>query len=367
MIGEHQLRSYIAPAAPATRAPCDGTESEMRIEFGFTPRWYRERCGIDFSERWHTDPLYRGETVVAMRKELKRRFPSLPIGGPPDRIPANLDGAHGGLKVAMIFGIPAQYFPDNWPAAKHEFLSEEQIAALEVPNLPEVPTFAQLIEQMDIIEREFGRLEGYVNWQGVLNSAFRIRGPDIFLDVLANPGLADHLFGVVARTMIAGMRYVYERQRKTGVIVRHATASNCVVNMVSPKVYREMLFPYDKMISEAFEHFGIHNCAWNVDPYIEDYARIANLGYVDMGLQSDLPRVKRLCRNARRAIMYTPSDLANKPLDVIQADLMRIRRELSPCDIVMADIDHGTLDERVLAFVRMAEETLARPPDVLDG
>ena len=26
-----QLRSYIAPAAPATRAPCDGTEPDLRV------------------------------------------------------------------------------------------------------------------------------------------------------------------------------------------------------------------------------------------------------------------------------------------------------------------------------------------------
>ena len=56
--------------------------------------------------------------------------------------------------------------------------------------------------------------------------------------------------------------------------------------------------------------------------------------------------------------MYTPTDLANKPLDTIRADLLRIRRELSPCDIVMADIEAGTPDERVLDFARIAEECL---------
>lgn len=360
----HQLRSYIAPSAPATRAPCDGTEPDMRVEFGFTPRWFRESCGIDFSERWHLDPLYRRETTVAMRKELNRRFPSLRLdGGNPGEAPASLDGVHGALTVALIFGIPATYFANNWPAAKHEYLTEEQIAALDVPNLPEVPAFRQIIEQMDVIERAVGRISGYINWQGVLNNAFRIRGNQIFMDLVSNPGLARHLFEVLARTMIAGMRCVYERQRRTGVIVRHATVSNCVVNMVSADHYREFLFPYDKMISEAFDCFGIHNCAWNVDPYIEDYARIQTMGYVDMGLQSDLARAKRLCPSARRAIMYTPTDLAAKPLHEIQADLVRIRKELSPCDIVMADIDHGTPDERVIAFARLAEETLAIAPD----
>ena len=361
----HHLRSYIAPAAPATRAPCDGTESEMRVEFGFTPRWFRARCGIDFSERWHRDPLYRRETQVVMRKELNRRFPGLALGGAqPERAQANLDGVHGALTVALIFGIPAEYYPDNWPAAKHAFLPEARIAALEVPDLPRVPIFAQLIEQMDVIEREHGKIEGYVNWQGVLNNAFRIRGPEIFADLLAKPALAHHLFEVLARTMIAGMRFVYERQRRTGVVVRHATVSNCLVNMVSREAYREFLLPYDRMIAQAFDHFGVHNCAWNVDPYVEDYAGIRRLGYIDMGLESDLARVKQLCPDTRRAVMYTPTDLAEKDLAQIQADLVRIRRELSPCDIVMADIDHGTPDARVMAFAEIARDTLDIPPDL---
>ncbi len=355
----HQLRSYIAPACPATRAPCDGTESDMRIEFGFTPRWYREACEIDFSEPWHLDPMARRASVVRMRKELNRRFPSLQLGGPdPENAPATIDGIHGALTMALIFGIGADYYADNWPAARHDYLSEQAIMALKVPDLPSVPVMSHILEQMEVIEREFGRIEGYLNWQGVLNNAFRIRGPEIFSDLMMNPELANHLFDLITQTMIAGMRLVYERQAETGFVVRHATLSNCVVNMVSPELYREHVFPWDRKISESFEFFGIHNCAWNVDPYIEDYARIEKLGYVDMGIMSDLAKAKRLCPNARRAIMYTPTDLVNKPTEELRKDLALIRRDLSPCDIVMADIDAGTPDERVVEFARLAEETL---------
>jgi hypothetical protein len=329
----------------------------MRIEFGFTPRWFREALGIDFSERWHLDPLIRRESVVAMRKELNRRFPSLELGGPdPDSTPATIDGIHGALTMSLIFGIGADYYADNWPAARHDYLSEEAIMALTVPDLPNAPVIAQILEQMDVIEREFGRIEGYLNWQGVLNNAFRIRGPEIFTDLMANPELARHIFDIITQTMIAGMRLVYARQAKTGFVVRHATLSNCVVNMVSPELYRDHIFPWDQTISEAFEHFGIHNCAWNVDPYIEDYARIEKLGYVDMGVMSDMAKAKRLCPNARRAVMYTPTDLVNKSAGELRRDLESIRENLSPCDIVMADIDAGTPDERVLEFAQFAEE-----------
>jgi hypothetical protein len=214
------------------------------------------------------------------------------------------------------------------------------------------------MEQMDEIERLSGRILGYVNWQGSLNNALRIRGPEILTDLMTDPPLAHHLLEVVAQTMIAGMKALYARQAQSGVVVRHATVSNCTVNMVSGDSYRESLLPYDRMISEAFEHFGVHNCAWNVDPYIESYAGIRQLGYVDMGLESNLARAREVCPNARRAVMYTPKDLQAKSLEELEADLRRIYTELGPCDVVMADIDHETPDERVRDFARLAEKIL---------
>jgi hypothetical protein len=356
-----QLRSYIAPGAPATRTPCDGSESALRIEFGFTPRWYQKHLGIDFSNRWHVDPIYRGETVTAMRRELHRRFPSLfPAAYP---IPAmNLDGVHGALVVCGLFGIPGEYYADNWPAARHAYLSEEAIAALEKPSLADMPMMAQVFEQMDTIERECGQITGYLNWQGVLNNAYRLRGPELFADMLMNPGLARHLFEVIAETMIAGMRLVYARQAQTGVRIRHSTVSNCLVNMVSPELYREHLLPWDKHLAQAFPAFGIHNCAWNADPYIDDYATVEPLGYIDMGVESDLARARERCPNARRALMYTPKDLHHKSPDELRNDLARIARDYAPCDIVMADIDYETPDERVLFFAKLAEEVMTDSP-----
>lgn len=356
------LRSYIAPAAPATRAPCTGAEPPMRVEFGFTPRWFRARCGIDFSERWHLDPVYRGETLARMRRELRRAFPGIPFSGTGDGAPAmTIDGVHGATFVARLFRVPCRYAADNWPAAEHAFLTPREIASLRPVSLEESEAGRQLFEQIDVIARECGVVSGYVNWQGVLNTAFRLRGAEIFSDLLADAPLAHHLFEVIAETMIQGMRTLYARQRESGFLVEHATLSNCVVNMVSPGLYAEHILPYDARIAAAFPAFGIHNCAWNVDPHIGHYATIPNLGYVDMGLESTFPRIRALCPHARRAVMYTPMDLTAKPVEALRADLVRIRTELSPCDIVMADIDEGTPGERVLDFARLAGETLSIP------
>ncbi|MHC4461824.1 MAG: uroporphyrinogen decarboxylase family protein [Planctomycetota bacterium] len=354
----YQLVSYIAPAAPATRRPARGDEEFLRPEVGFTPNWYRTALGIDFGRRWHTDPAYRREMVVAMRVELERRFGGTKIGGI-DRPDGQLDlltGTYGCSSVAAIYGVPIVYAEDNWPNCEHQYLSDEEVDNLETPELDTNLFFQELMAQVDWIAAHEGWVEGFINCQGVLNNAYRLRGEKLFCDMIDRPQRCRHLFDCICTTMIEAAKRLHKRQLESGVKVGFFTVSNCLVNMVSPEHYRDILLPFDVRIAEAFGCIGIHNCAWNADPYIGDYATIPNLGYIDMGLDSDLARAKEAIAHARRALMYTPMDLANKSLEAIRADMERVAREYAPCDVVVGDIDAGTPDKRILAFLELCGE-----------
>lgn len=151
--------------------------------------------------------------------------------------------------------------------------------------------------------------------------------------------------------MIDAIHRLHVRQRDSGLDYRFATVSNCSVNMISPSQYEEFFLSRDRRIADAFETLGIHNCAWNADPYLLSYATISNLGYIDMGIDSSLDKARALMPHVRRALMYTPMDLANKSADNIRADLERIARGYGPCDLVLADIESGTPDDRILYFI----------------
>jgi hypothetical protein len=352
------LISYIAPAAPATRRQGDGNEPFLRPEIGFTPKWYHHHLQIDFDEKWHTDPAFRRETILRMREELRRRFPNTQIGriDQPDKLLDLLTGTYGASSIAAIYGVPIIYAKDNWPNCAHQYLSEKEIGQLTPPDLDTNIHFQALMNQVELIAEMEGRVEGFINWQGVLNNAQRLRGQDLFMDMMMNPGLVNHLFECVTTTMIDAAKRLHERQRKSGVDIRFFTMSNCLVNMVSAEHYAELLLPYDLQISEVFETVGVHNCAWNANPYLDAYAKIPNIRYIDMGQDSNLERAKESFPEERRAIMYTPMDVANKSLNEIRIDLEKIAKEYGPCDIVAADIEVDTPDKRVLDFVNLCGE-----------
>jgi hypothetical protein len=293
-----------------------------------------------------------------MRKELRRRFPATQIGGidRPDQPLDLLTGTFGACNIAAIYDIPVIFAADQWPNCVHQYLDEGEMGQLDPPDLDKNPHFKALMNQLDWIAEKEGRIEGFINWQGVLNNAQRLRGPDLFMDMIINPQRTRHLFDCVTITMIDAAKRLYARQKQSGVEIKFFTMSNCLVNMVSAEHYEQMLLPFDQHIAREFEMVGVHNCAWNASPYLTSYAKIQNVRYLDMGQDSDLKRARDLFPDTRRAIMYTPMDVANKSLDEIRSDLEKIAADYGPCDIVAADIEFGTPDNKILDFIQMCAE-----------
>lgn len=353
------LVSYIAHAAPATRRPARGDEPFLRPEVGFTPKWFRDALGLEFGEAWHTDPASRRDAIVAMARETRRRFGNrgeLGILQQPDAPVDLLTGTYGALLVAGVYGVPIQYQDVDWPWSQHgQFLDDAAADALEPPDLDKNPFWDEFMAQLDWIEKETGRIEGFMNWQGVVNSAYRLRGEELFSDMILEPGRVKHIFDCVTRTMIDGIGRLYARQKQSGVEHTHSTISNCMVNLLSPDQYEEFVLPRDRQVAEAFTSVGVHNCAWNADAYVPHYATLPRVSYIDMGMESDLVEAKRAFPTARRALMYTPMDLKEKSVEEVEQDMDRIAREYGPCDLVCADIESGTPDEKVHALFDMCE------------
>ena len=242
---DYTLRNYIPIGGPATRQPADGTESPFRVSLGFSPRWYHDRMGIDFSQRWHKDPVYRYETLVQMKTLLHDKFPQVEAFCPVvneqgiEESCATLDGAYGAMLIAEIYGLEVHYYPDNWPSTDTScHFTREELEGLEPFRLEENRAFRELMGQMDCIAERWGKISGYLNYQGVLNNALRLRGQDIFLDMYDDPEFVHHLFRHITETMIAVAKAVQKRQRESGFFIDLFSCSNCVMNLFCRTINR---------------------------------------------------------------------------------------------------------------------------------
>lgn len=357
------LRNHIPLSGPATREPADGTEPFLRVSLGFTPRWYRSRLGIDFSEAWHRDPRYRYDALVRMKEHLHGCFPEVPYFVPHyneegiEPSCATISGVNGIMTVSALYGLDIDFRQDDWPDVRGGArVPKEELAKLGPFDLESCPVVRDLLRQMDEIRRTWGPVHGYLNYQGILNIAVKVRGNDIFTDFYDDPAFVGRFFAHIAATIEGLSKLVQERQRESGFPVDLLSMSNCVMNMVSPGQYEEFVLPLDRHLSTRYERFGVHTCNWDATPYLESLRRIERMGYIDTGIMADLAKIRRMFPDARRAVLYGPVQLESNGEDLIRADLDRIAGEYAPCDIVAADVEETTSDERVRFFLRAAEE-----------
>lgn len=356
-----QLRNHIPIGSPARREPADGTEPPMRVSLGFEPAWFVKRCDVDLGERWHKDPVFRRKELAKMKGELIETFPEVSYWREDDdRDLATISGVYGAYPIPHLFGIPLRYYSDKWPELDPEGkLSFEEIESLDTAAVLRSPMIDELFAHMDVIQKEWGSIHGYLNWQGVLNNAFNIRGQEIFIDMVVRPDFTHRFFDLITEVMIAFGVKVQERQRESGFHIDQMTVSNCVVNMISPQVYGTFVRPREERIAARFERFGVHTCNWDITPYIDELKKLPKLGYLDMGIMSDLPRVKKTFPDTRRAVMYSPWALHQEPIEKIRNDMEKIFHELTPCDVVMADIQADTPDSRVKELLGICESLIS--------
>ncbi|MBD3386179.1 hypothetical protein GF407_14815 [candidate division KSB1 bacterium] len=351
------LKYYIALGAPPIRTPATGDEPFMRPEVGFNPSWFYEFCGIDFSEKWHTDVGFRLKSHETMRREIRKRFPGYNIGEALQDEPYDLlTGIYGIGILDSIFNRPLQYSRSQWPVPTGAKLTDDDILSLKAPDLSNNTFFMNILDQIDRIYRYTGCVRGFLNWQGNLNTAFRFRGNSVFLDLMDQTGPVNHLLDVISDTFIQGVKMLYTKQREYGQRYDFSTIANCTVNMVGPEVYTSGLLKYDQKIASEFPIIGIHNCAWTVTPYLDIYSQIPNVAYIDMGIDSDLNKAREVFPEARRNCLYKSIDLKNKTNQEIRNDFKYIAENLAPCDVGMPDIECDVPDEKIMFTMDLCKE-----------
>jgi hypothetical protein len=356
---EHTIIPYI-PLSCALQQKWVPVERDpgFKIHYQFIPSWFTRRSDLRFDEPWHTDPLHRYRSFVEMANMVNREFPDLNLGGEIAEIKGSISGVQSCTLPAAFFGQKIVYDPGGWPVNTGEPLTDTETEELEVPEFRSHAAYENLMLQMDKIEREWGAIEGELNFQSVMNTAFRLRGTHLYLDMYDNPGRVDRLFEVIYRMLVDFIDEVHHRQSRSGAPRPFFVTANCVVNMISQEHYQRFLMPFDERLAGHYPYFGIHNCNWSVDDYLASYAGVGKVLYLDFGMDSDLVRLKRLFPHASRTVFYR---LTGKSPQEVEKDLRLIRGSDACSRIYLSAIGADTPTSLVEHFFDTAARLWDKP------
>jgi hypothetical protein len=341
----------------------------LPVDVIFHPDWWHTHYGLDFREPFHFDLQVRVESEQRMRRALYDRFGDLGLGEK-DAQPRPVVGPVHlaiGFVVQALLGCEVRFSVNAAPWVLCAGLSDEQVWALEVPDIGTTSPMRETIAMMDALEAEFGFLEGDIPWDGVQNIALDLRGQQLFLDYYDNPNLVHHLFDVIARTTCRVAEYVRGRTGTSSISLNRIVASveprlnlhsNCSVQMISSATYEEFLLPYECWLAERLQPYGIHHCGDNLEHVVEAYAQVPGLSFVDVGWGSDVAACREVLPDAFFSLRLNPARLRTQTPEKVGIDVGSLLAQAGPVErlaLCCVSMDAGTPDENVRAIFETAE------------
>ncbi len=322
---------------------------------GFMPAWWEAEYNITFGTDFHTNFRVHQKTLVKMESLLKERFGDLPnfFCGDDYANSYACERRYGDGLVPALFGGKVEFEDESGhPFAVSMDLTDEEAENLTIPDLQHHPVIETIL---DPEKGGFESVSGELGFEGVLNIAFKLRGQEIFVDMIQKRQLFQHMCSVVNETIDKLVHMVREWQDPGHTRPTFFVTCNCLMNMISNTMYEDQLFSFDTSFSNSFEMFGMHTCNWIVDPYLDAIAKISDtIDYLDMGCYSDLDRVHKLFPGLRPAVFIHPEIIRQSELSEIGEKVSELCKKLISGSILLSDLEAGTDDSAIRKVYEVA-------------
>lgn len=332
----------------------------MKYDITFHPKWWYKNADIHFTQEFFDDPEYRMDCDVKMRKTLYEHFGKYGIGekNPEKRPLLGSDLLAAGYLYSQLMGCEIIYEADNSPQVVCMGRDEDSIDDIKAPDLDSSPIWQATQKQIDYLMEHYGRVESYVNLQGIQNIAMDIMGQELFMAYYSSPDEVEALLEeITGLTLQVGRRLQAVSPNLSGgvtAIVEQTVpdcylTSNCSVEMVSNDLYEEFLLPRDQTLAKAFPQFGIHHCGQTMEHVTDGYAKIPELVFAEVGAGSNIKAVREKLPNVFLNARYSPARLMEATKEEIEEEVKALA--LYGDSISCVGLDASVSDEQILNFL----------------
>jgi hypothetical protein len=345
----------------------------LPVEVVFHPSWWHKHAGISFDEDFFYDPRRRVEDERKMEQALYERFGDLGLGEDRDHDRAIIGPIHNaaGYLLSEMIGCRVEHKEDGPPQV---IPAGRQDLELDVEAVFAGQPFLRLRRLVEVLKQTHGPVAGDVNWGGILNLALDRRGQDIFLDMHDRLEDVRVFFSRIAEVIERFTSYIEGETGTTSIsvnrTVRHIRPpvflhSECALTMISTEHYQSFIMPFDGAWSERRRPFGIHYCGLDPHRFVEVFAGLPHLDFLDVGWGGDLAVLREKLPNTFLNIRLSPVEIVNQSVEKVrQAIESRVAASADPylTGVCCINMDDRVTDDKVRAIFETVFELRRKLP-----
>jgi hypothetical protein len=312
-----------------------------------SPNWVHTAMGVKFNERYFMDPEYRqvenrnvADWIGSFNTMLRTRFARYDVDWEPVGIsgiagmydPEGLAKLTVGLPqpfpvVTAMFGGEIVYFDNDNPDSRGEPLAGISSAAeVHIPDFATTfPVSVYLQQYADLVSR-FGKDKvdlSFLYLHSPLTIAYRLRGEQLFLDMVDDPELASAILEAAHATSLG----VYEMYEHIGDRPeRLLPIATCIASLISPDVYRKWEIPWLRRQVERHPKALIHSCGRS-SHVLDLLAELPGIAFMEVGAGTDIARTRALFREATINYVVDTPKFRNHTPEQVDAEIRGVIRD----------------------------------------
>jgi hypothetical protein len=239
-----------------------------------------------------------------------------------DDLPCTIRANVGCVLIASLFGARIEQVEDNPPWVRNFETRAEFVAALRRDPLDFTQGWCpRVVERYEFYRAALAPYPGLASviklvlpdLQGPMDTVELLRGSELYVDFYEDPALLADALSKAAAAQIGFARYLtrYVNDGPTGWTHQHGFLVRGPILiridsavMLSPRMYREQIAPYDERVLRELGGGGLHSCG-NINLNGPAYLGVPSVQCLDLGQpeMNDLDKIYALAQERRISLL----------------------------------------------------------------
>jgi uroporphyrinogen-III decarboxylase len=258
---------------------------------------------------------------------------------------------YGTTVVPSAFGSKVVYKPNGDPVLSGAIITKPgQINDLMIPNPETDGQMAEVLQTIDLMRSETDLPIGITDAQGPLNIALSLVGIDrLFFWMYDEPELVHELMNLVTDVLIRWIRIQKERAGQNlafphGILLPEEYGSVWISDddctLISSKMYKEFVVPYNGRVFQAFNGGTLHFCG-TAEHQIENFYNTPGLVGINCFCMGNYRQLLKMQQSFEDKVVLMACDFAPSDPETYYSELFKT---LSTRGLIVASYISSTFE-----------------------